>query len=952
MLGIIKNNGNMNKSSDSKSYTHYCRSLSSKKIGDYLVEDQTCSELSIRQALELQSTLTREGVYKPIGKIMIEAHNLSAEDLERCLQRQRVDILSSVSLFKDLLSASVLKIANVAEHYVLPKNTTIFHEGDPGDTFCVIISGRLRVFRVPEDGVEVTLATLGPGEGVGEMALLTGEPRSATVETVEPTCLLIVPKNDFDQILAENPELNKVFLKILAGRLTIGNLQIARASETEQAYKRFLSEQNIRLEPDLIGKSRIIQKLRAKIEEVAADDRPVLIIGEPGTEKRDVAGLIHRKANRSDNPFLVIDTKAVSPVNFSSTHQQRDLLQLELAQDSALFGHERGILSFAKTKRLGLIEVGHGGTVVIENIDQLAESVQVKLAEFITSGLFHPLGSQTKFSSSVRIIVTTTTDLTQLVEAGKFNRKLYELLTPQPLTVPPLRERKRDLHLIVDHLIQRYSQMAGKSVKGINNEAYNEVMAYDWPGNMDELDVVVRRGVNLAHSDTLMPEELFIGLVPVEGKIAFNLLKLEKVRKLMQSRLFPVVPQMVIGLFFCLLLLLGLFGNQSPESNVSLVLVWGMWWPLLVLSWFLVARGWCSLCPMGALSNLLNRFCSLQLKPPRFLYKYGLYFGAVGLGIIIWAEAVFTMPLSPRATSFLLLAVAIFAAVSGLLYYRRTWCRFICPLGYLSGIFSRCSIVELRGNINVCNNECPSHGCYVGNKETAGCPMYEGPFSLYSNQYCILCGNCIKLCTSQAPRLNLRLPANELWTVLKPDSAMAVFVPLVIGTQLFRGLHATGFFNYILPGFDQRWTAMAMVLLGMAILSYLYTMIAGATAFSSIRDTSNSKANLLVYALLPLVLAFELGYHLKPLLVRAGLLIPVVGKQLGFEWGFLGASAGSGITKTLQILVILLGTLASKAILTRLAKKHEQEYTVRMTWRRHLPVFMLSAAYIYLFATF
>ncbi len=390
------------------------------------------------------------------------------------------------------------------------------------------------------------------------------------------------------------------------------------------------------------------------------------------------------------------------------------------------------------------------------------ESIQLKLAEFLRNGCFTPLGRCELCESSVRIVTTSSTDLAQLVSAGTFNQELYELLVPQTLTVPPLNKRKKDIRLLVQSRIEHYNKLFDKMIKDIDSEAYNKLMAYDWPGNTDELDVVVRRAVNLSNSDTLMPEHFFIGLVQIEGKLTFNLLKLDQVREVLQSKFFPVLPQVVTASFFVLLFLIGFFGNQLPESNVTVILTWGMWWPFLALSWFLAARIWCALCPMGALNDLLSKFCSKKLSVPRFIRNYGLYLGALGMLIIFFAEAVSSMPFSPRATAVLLLCITIFAATSGLLYSRRAWCRYLCPLGKLSGVMSRCSVVELRSNLNVCNTNCTTHGCYVGEKTLAGCPMYEGPFSMNSNQDCILCGNCIKICPDKAPKFNLRIPGNEL----------------------------------------------------------------------------------------------------------------------------------------------------------------------------------------------
>ncbi len=652
--------------------------MNNKKIGGYLIEHKVCDEITLIAALEVQSSLSKEGVYQPIGKIILEKNELDPAVLESCLKQQRIDILSHNSMFKELPSKALSRIAEVAENYVIPQNTIVVKEHDPGDSYFIIISGKVQIFKGSDEGDETILATLGSGNGFGEMSLLTGAPRSASVKTLAPTSFLVVQKNSFDQVIAENPELSKIFLKILSERLALSDVQLAKTSATERAYQQFISQQGAEPELELVGESKLIRRLRESIAALPADD-PVLITGEPGTEKKIVAGIVHRKTRGTDKPFLILDAKNVNLVSSEPEGTKPDQLQLELAQESALFGHERGAFSFAKTRRLGFIEVCNKGTLVIENVDQLVESIQLKLAQFLRNGCFTPLGRCELCESSVRIVTTSSTDLAELVSAGTFNQELYALLAPQTLTVPPLNKRKKDIRLIVQSRIEHYNKLFSKEVKDIDSEAYNKLMAYDWPGNTDELDVVVRRAVNLSSSDTLMPEHFFIGLVQIEGKLTFNLLKLEQVRDVLQSRFFPVLPQVVTAFFFVLLFLIGFFGNQLPESNVTVILTWGMWWPFLVLSWFLAARIWCALCPMGALSDLLSKFCSKQLSVPRFIRNYGLYLGALGMLLIFFAEAASSMPFSPRGTSVLLLCITIFAAASGLLYSRRVWCRYLCP---------------------------------------------------------------------------------------------------------------------------------------------------------------------------------------------------------------------------------------------------------------------------------
>ncbi|MCP4714488.1 MAG: 4Fe-4S binding protein, partial [Deltaproteobacteria bacterium] len=687
------------------------------------------------------------------------------------------------------------------------------------------------------------------------------------------------------------------------------------------------------------------------IIEVSQNKQPILIAGELGTEKRSAALEIHQRSDRADTPFLLFDAETADAGGSPDGARHPDSLRMELAQESALFGHKKGAISFAKTRRLGLVEVGNEGTLLIEGVDHLALSVQRKLAAFIRTGHVYPLGSQSPAHSSARIVACTAIDLAERVQSGKFDPLLYELLTAQSIIVPPLRQRKRDLNLIVDYFVERYSEQAGKRMKEVEAGAYQQIMTYNWPGNIDELKVVIRRAVNLSPDDTLSPEHLFIGMAPVEGKITFNLLKTETAQRFFKSKMYPVLPQIVTILFFGLLMGMGYFAGQQADSNIAITLTWGFWEPMLALLWLLTARGWCAVCPLGAISEFLSRFFSLGLKVPSFIREYGFYVAAVGLCLIIWSEPTFCMFDSPKATAVLLTVLLSLTVTAGLLFRRRVWCRYLCPLGHFSGIMSRCSILEFRANTNVCNNDCPDHSCYTGNKDANGCPMLEGPFSMSSNQHCILCGNCIKACPKQSPRLNLRLPAYELWNVLKSDKILSIIIPLLIGTQLFRGFELSVFFHSLKGLFGPPWVGLSVAMILCLLVAGLFVNAAGSLAFQKLKDAALNKRDLFVYALVPLAFSFEFAYQAKLFLVYAGQLLPVLGRQLGYNWDVFGLGIDPGMIKILQIMCVLVGILASRAIMYSLARFHEEIFLERQARRKRWVILLPGVVYIILFVS-
>jgi DNA-binding NtrC family response regulator len=924
-----------------------------KKIGRYLIENKICDESSLKSALEKQLKLKQDSVFKPLGSILAESGSIDKNDLDHVLSKMHLDRMSASTLFKEISCNSIKEAFSLAEQKFLQENQVVYNEGDKPESFYIIVSGRIKVFLKGDEGAEKTLAILQAGDCFGEISFFTGKPHRTSTQTIEPASLFVLSKEHFNKLCTDNTEVSMAIIKGFANRLVQKDDEIDKASEKEKAYQQFVSEQDELSLPELIGQSRVIYQLREKIETASQNDFPSLIYGEPGTERLVVAGNIHKISPYSSAPFLSMDAENIALEGYGAILEvDSGALQLEMAQSSILFGYEDRAFSFSKARGLGLLQICRQGSVVIQNIDKLTIGVQKKLRDYLRNGTFMTVGGQKPISSSARIIATTSENLESFAENGKFDRDLLELLQANQLTVPPITKRKSDLRLLVDFIIimECFKTPDRKLIKGVSSEAYQRIMEYDWPGNMDELQIVIRRAINLAHSDYLMPEDIFIGMAPPEGKYTINLLQFDKIKNIFKSRAHPVALQLVTVSVFSLIFLLAFAGNQSPDSNVALLLVWGMWEPLLVISWFVGARIWCSVCPMGAANDLLSRIGNKKLKVPGFIHEYGMYFSAAGLAVIIWAQVVTRMHYSPMATGYLLLSIAAFAILSGILFERRVWCRYLCPLGALGAIFSGCSVVEWRSNQSICNSTCKDNSCYKGDTVTRGCPLYQGPFSLSSNQNCILCGNCVKACTNDSPTFNLRIPGHELWATLKPEKLTTIFVPFILGTQLFRGFSHTSFMHDIQSGLQSKWALYATLMLAATLISFAYVKISGVLAFDKLKNSAITKGNLFIHAIIPLAFSYEFVYQLDPLLTRLGHFIPTLGRQFGFNLEAWDFAYQSGSIKPWQVLFILLGMAASLAFLKVLIKNHQAEKDGTPSKRfRNLPIMFLGGIYIWLF---
>ncbi|MGO9612783.1 MAG: 4Fe-4S binding protein, partial [Dissulfurispiraceae bacterium] len=215
-------------------------------------------------------------------------------------------------------------------------------------------------------------------------------------------------------------------------------------------------------------------------------------------------------------------------------------------------------------------------------------------------------------------------------------------------------------------------------------------------------------------------------------------------------------------LFFTALIILGLFGPQDPQRNVSLFILWGIWWTGVVMSWFYTGRLWCGFCPFPGIGRFFQRVgLSLNLEVPNIFKKYCVYLAVILLAVIIWTEEVTNLKSWPAGTAYLLISILLGATILGVIFKGQAWCRHVCPLGKMIGSASTLSLTEFRPDVSKCKT-CETFACRRGSDRTPGCPVYLGAINVRNNINCLVCGHCISLCDSDSPRINLRNPFTEL----------------------------------------------------------------------------------------------------------------------------------------------------------------------------------------------
>ena len=492
----------------------------------------------------------------------------------------------------------------------------------------------------------------------------------------------------------------------------------------------------------VVGSSRYAQRLRTAVLEAARDPQrqPVLISGEPGLEKDNLAALVH----------------------YGSANRRRLLVRLDA---SDLQGSSLNLLN----------ELG-SNTLLVSGMDRVAEEVQQHLI-----AMAH--GEAPEFQG--RVLFTSEATIPALDGLVRSIR------------VPPLRVRRTDLGDWLRYQLRLQSPGLGWSQPpALSDNVVRRLQNHDFANNLRELEAMVDRALRQARQQShgelppLLPEEVF-WTEEKTRRARFDIWRWKpQLRNWMRApALWNTLLFGLVSWLFVVVNLVLWLGPQDRAANPMLNLFWAWWWPLILLSYPLVGRLWCAICPFMVWGQIAQKLTPWRKKswPHGDMDRWGAPALAAGFAAILLWEEVWNLENTAWLSSCLLLLITAGAVIGSTVFEKRFWCRYLCPVGGMNGLFAKLSILELRAEAGTCSGSCSSYACFKGGPAdgeglaSEGCPLGTHPAHLSDNRNCVLCMTCTQACPNRSVQFRLRPPAADLQRTMQAPNGERGLILVLAG---------------------------------------------------------------------------------------------------------------------------------------------------------------------------
>ena len=798
------------------------------------------------------------------------------------------------------LPVKILKaIASQLSDKTIDGQKTVITENSEPEALYIIQSGKMS-----SDSKRDTLqSSLLPGTVLNLYALLLDRTTQYTVKTISKTKVWFLNRSEFQKLVQQYPEITQTFSQQLAFQVQELSSKLLFEQERQLALRPYIVSKAKR---GVIGKSRYAVRLRSQIQQAAKTRESVLIFGEPGLEKDNLAALIHFGSNERRQPIIQVDCAKLQ------------------ASGAELFGRAGG--------KPGLIANLEMGTLILNNIHLLPEELKSAIATLVKDNQYTPVmrpGGE---------VSTSQTSQARIILISEQTINVIDSVVENTIKIPPLRVRKADLEEQITYYLNLIGRNKCLQRTNITPEAIRKLQAYDFPNNLKELESIIERALTQLQGCDDITEEIVWQSQSKKKQYRLNLLnKYPKLRYFLRSDWFPERINYGFTLsFFAFIVVILFVAPQNRQENFALNLFWAWWWPLILIAFPFVGRLWCAVCPFMIYGEVTQKL-SLMLFPRQLKKwsrtiadKWGGWFLFAMFALILLWEELWDLENTAYLSAWLLLLITAGAMICSAIFERRFWCRYLCPIGGMNGLFAKLSAVELRAQQGTCSAECTTYQCYKGGvakgegQETNGCPLYSHPAQLTDNKDCVLCMTCLKACPHRSVELNLRPPGIELWTSHTPRSYEVALLFLLLNvvflhrlpelsTYLHRDLHLEQFGNHALVSF---------MALSLPIVVPLVAQGA-AQLIGKLENQYQPRQFIeLAYGYLPLVLGGNLAHYFRLGLTEGGRILPVTMATFGLDGASLPILvAHPAVISFLQGSCLMFGLLLSILLTQKIARQ-------------------------------
>lgn len=851
-----------------------------------------------------------------------------------------LDWLSFHRVWGQLDHAALMACAQALRLLKLTTGTEIYREGQSANGLYLLKWGSVEVYRTSAIGkTHIMYRTAGEIFGYAPLfsaaGVTPGIPNQSIVYqastiAVSASEIWFLPREAFDQLRQDFPLIERLINQLLVQDVRHFTQRIAQEQIRIQGLQTWIRPIPKNIHP--IGESQASQKLMQQLQQAAQDVKPIILQAAIGTGKTFLAGYLHQQSGLRDRPFSEIDCTQLPR---DSTGQ---------VNSDLIFGLEGG--------RLGVIELLERGTLLLDQVHVLSVRDRDRLRDYLSSSHFTRnidpasdvnAGSHSpppSVTSWVRLILASPSKLDiPGVEAHRI--KLFSLA-----------QRKSDIPALAKAFVARFCQIQGRSPLQLSQADIRRLVSYHYPGNLPELAGILQRAVIMTPmGQTIIPEQVLWSLQSAKNAFRIDLLEqLPWLRRFLLSRWWPERFWTVIMAIFVPVTVMGYIGPQTRDASMTLNFFWAWWWPLYLFLFVFVGRLWCAVCPFMIAGEWLRKISlwiwprQLLPWPTKWLNRWGAWLLFGGFLLIYLWEKLWDLPHTPYLSSWLLVVIAAGAVICSVIYERRLWCRYLCPIGGMNGMFAKLSMVELRSTQQVCGSQCSTFGCYKGSdatpvvfadalttegQATAGCPLYSHPAQLTDNRDCVLCMTCLKACPNRSVQLNLRFPATDLLEDHQGFAAEVALLLLLLGGVCMH--HSDRILAWL------GWADVAIdsdhLLIGLPVVSGLLSLplllTYAAHQLTRLGDRQMPDYLTVIYAYLPLTLAANLAHYTPVAMTEAGQILPVMARTFGYSGAIWPTITWSmDVAQFLQGVVLLSGFGFSVYPLLRITQR---------SWLNNLP---------------